>query len=193
MLGILGACHAAKAGGAADQRLVQGFPEFRRPHEGLVVEARDQKWRKHIADRAEIAAQRRPVVLARRDEPIIKLRRGRARVRLAPGAGAQLDQRIRLLRTGRENAARTAIFERAARRRHTRRYQGGSERIAGKPREGLAVEAERARLRAIDQTALRQPVRTAHGLPPASANLTALISCVRGLRVTTSLAGQPPP
>src|SRR5262245_7662454 len=37
------AAGAAEAGGAANERLVDALPETRRPHEGLVVEARDKE------------------------------------------------------------------------------------------------------------------------------------------------------
>ena len=55
---------AAEAGGAADRRLVDRLPEFRRPHEGLVVEAGDEDRREQLVDRHEIVAERRPAVLA---------------------------------------------------------------------------------------------------------------------------------
>ena len=47
---------ATEAGGAADRRLVDRFPELRRPHEGLVVEAGDEDRREQLVDRQDIEA-----------------------------------------------------------------------------------------------------------------------------------------
>ena len=57
LVGIGLAARPSQPRGAADQRLVELFPERRRPHEGLVVEARDQDRRRQRIDRAEIEAQ----------------------------------------------------------------------------------------------------------------------------------------
>ena len=192
MVGILRAGRAAEAGGAADQRLVERFPERGRPHEGLVVEACRQERRQQVVHGADVEGERRPAVLARGDQPVVELGGGGARVRLAPRAGAQFDQRVRLLGARREDAARTMILERAPDQLHAVRHQGGRERVAGEALERASVERERERPRAIDQAAAGQPM-PAHGVPPASANFTSLISCVRVLRVTTSHLRQPPP
>ena len=120
------------------------------------------------------------------DQAVVKLGRGGARVRLAPRAGAQFDQRVRLLGARRENAARAMILERAPDQSHAVRHQGGRKRVAGKALERASVEAERQRPRAIDQAAAGKPMRALIGVPPASANFTSLISWVRVLRVTTS-------
>ena len=50
-IGLPGA--AAEAGGAADRRLVDRLPEFRRPHEGLVVEAGHEDRREQLVDRQD--------------------------------------------------------------------------------------------------------------------------------------------
>ena len=119
---------AAEAGGAADQRLVDLLPEGGRPHEGLVVEAGARSsGRQQRVHRQQVEAQRRPAVLARGVEPVVELDRRRPRVRLAPRAGAQLDQRIRLLRAGGEDAARAVILERAADQR-ARRWRAAPRR-----------------------------------------------------------------
>src|SRR3974390_3454087 len=109
---------AAEPGGAADGGLVELFPERRRPHEGLVVEAGRDERREQRIDRAEIAGERGPAVLARRREAIIELDGGRLAVRLAPRAGAELDQRVRLLPSGREKGARAMILESGADETH---------------------------------------------------------------------------
>ncbi len=55
---------AAEAGHGADLRLVEALPGARRPHEGLVVEARRQERRGEIVHRAGVELQRGPAVLA---------------------------------------------------------------------------------------------------------------------------------
>ena len=129
---------AAEARGAADQRLVELLPELRRPHEGLVVEAGDEEAREPVVHRADVEAQRRPAVLARGDQPVVELGRGRARVRLAPRAGAQFDQRVRLFRACREDAARAVILERAADQLHAVGEQRRGERVARRSPNTLA-------------------------------------------------------
>ena len=148
-----GAGGAPEPGGAADQRLVDLFPERGRPHEGLVVEAGGQDRSEHGVDRQQIEAQRRPAVLAGGDETIVKLGGGGARVGLATRALPQLHQRVRLLRPRREDAARAVIFERPADQVHAVRQQRRRQRVAAMAAVGAAVEREGERLRAIDRAA----------------------------------------
>ena len=101
----------AEAGGAADERLVDLLPEALRPHEGLVVEARDEDRRGERGDGAHVEVKRGPVVLALGDEPVIELHHGGARVGLLAAALAQFDQRVGLRRTGSDHAARAVILE----------------------------------------------------------------------------------
>ena len=100
-----------------------------------------------------VKCQRRPAVLALRLEAVVELGGGGARVRLAPGAGAQLDDRVRLLRAGREDAARPVVLERAADQRDAVGQQRRGERIAGMALVGAAVELEQQRLAAVDEAA----------------------------------------
>src|SRR5437660_311138 len=102
-----------EASGTADQRLVNLLPRGRRPHEGLVVEARAQKRREHLVDGTDVEAQRRPAVLAFRHQSIINLDLRRAHVRCVMRViGADADQSTGLIRACSDNAARTMIFER---------------------------------------------------------------------------------
>ena len=103
----------AKPGGAADQRLVQLFPEAFGPHEGLVVKTCRQQRRQQLVDAQRVKPQRRPAVLAIGDQAVVKLGGGGARIGLAPGTGAQFHQRIGFLDPRRDDAARQMVFERA--------------------------------------------------------------------------------
>ena len=130
VVGIGFAGRASEAGGPADGRLVDRLPEFRRPHEGLVVEAGDEDRREQLVDRHEVVAQRRPAVLAGRFEAVIELGRGRLGVRLAARAAAQFDQRVGFFRAGGEQPARPVIFERAADQLDAIGDQRRGERVA---------------------------------------------------------------
>ena len=63
-VGVGGEARLAEAGGAADERLVEHPRPAEGADEGLVVEARREERREPAVDRAEIALQRRPGVLA---------------------------------------------------------------------------------------------------------------------------------
>src|ERR1700728_1710336 len=69
-VGIRLARQTPETRGAADQRLVEPLPQARRPHEGLVVEARTDERCEGLIERAEIEAQRGPAVLARGRESV---------------------------------------------------------------------------------------------------------------------------
>ena len=109
-----------EAGRAPYERLVEPLPEGCRPHEGLVVEAGREERRQQVVDRQRVEGERRPAVLARRLETVVELGDGRARVRLPARAGAQFDQRVRLLRAGGKHAARAVILEAPAHQRGRR-------------------------------------------------------------------------
>ena len=153
MVGVRFRRRAAEPGALSDDRLIDAFPELRRPHEGLVVEAGAEERAHQPVDRLHVEFQRRPAVLARGVEPVVKLDHGRARIGLAPRAGPQLDQRIRLFGAGAEDAARPVIFERAADQALAIGKQRRGKRIAGIPGIGLAVEAETEAARPIDDAA----------------------------------------
>ncbi len=145
----------AKAGCAPDDRLVDTFPEGFRPHEGLVVEACAEKVRQPVIDRHQIESKRREPVLASGDQPVMELGHGDPAVRLAAGAGAKLDKAVRLFRSGRNNAARTVIFERASDKPHAVGDQRRGERVAGKAAITPPVKGEAERCAAVDQAAVK--------------------------------------
>ncbi len=153
MVGVRRGGGAAEAGGAADQRLVDLLPEPGRPHEGLVVEAGGEDRGQQPVHRHQVEAEGRPAVLAVRLQPVEQLDHGGAAVRLPPRAAAQLDQRVRLLRPGREDAARAVIFERSSGQSDAVGQQGRGQGVAGMAREVAAVEAEAQRRRTVDQPA----------------------------------------
>src|SRR5205085_7454242 len=118
-------------------------------------------------------------ILACRFEAIEQLDRGGLRVGLAPGAGSQLDQGVRLFRSCREDSTGAVIFEAAADQAVAIRKQGGSERVAGKAGERHAVEQSLERQRAIDQSSGVEPAgchRAVSGRKAAFAGCTALIA-----------------
>ncbi len=169
-------------GRTPDQRLVDLLPERGRPHEGLVVEAGRQHGREERVDRHQIEAQRRPAILACSHQAIVKLGGGGARIGLSAGALPQLDERVRLLRAGREDAPRPVILERAPDQMHPVRQQRRCQRVARMPAVPAAVEGERKQPIALDETAGRQArrlidfsaqvcrlARRAHNVIPADA------------------------
>ena len=167
----------AEAGGAADYRLVERLPETRRPHEGLVVEARRDRLSGEAVNRHQVERERGPAVLASRDESVEELDLRRLRVRRRAAAFAEFDERVRLLRASGQDSARPVIFEAAADEAHAVGDQRGSERVSGMADECLPVEAEPERLASIDEAALRKtpaahaPARGATGGADGGANL----------------------
>ena len=175
---------AAEPCAPSDDRLVDALPELRRPHEGLVVEARAEERAHQPVDRLHVEFERRPAVLARGVEPVVKLDHGRARIGFAPRAGPQLDQRIRLLGAGAEDPARPVIFERAANQALAIGEQRRGKRIAGIACIGLAVEGETKTARPVDDAAggeterlpMRQIARHYRRPPSGLASATPSIS-----------------
>mgnify|MGYP001225621626 CR=1 FL=1 len=149
----------AEARRPADQRLVELLPEFRRPHEGLVVEAGAQERREQPVCRAEIEFERRPAVLARRVQPVMKLHDGGARVRRGAAVAPQGDQRVGLGRSGAQDAARAVVLEAAADQHAAVGQQRRSQRVALEAGHRPAVEAERQRRRTVDRAALVETER----------------------------------
>ena len=106
---------------------------------------------------------------------------------------AHLDQRVRLFRTGAEDAARPVIFERAADQPHAIGQQRRGQRVARVPGIAAAVEGEIEAARPIDDAAdgkaerlpLRNMARVTAGLRSGFASATLSISCLRVSRTTT--------
>ena len=132
----------AQPGGPPDQRFVYLLPERRRPHEGLVVEARPEQRRREAVDRQRVEIQRRPTVLAGGNQTVVQFDRRGAGIRLSPCAGAQLDQGIGFVGACRQDAARPVVFEGAADQPDIIGEQRRSERVAGKAGVAPAVELE---------------------------------------------------
>ena len=70
-------------------------------------------------------------MLARRAQPVIERDLGRPAVRFGSAAGFELDQRRRLLRPGRDDAARAVVLETARDEADAVGEQGRGQRIAG--------------------------------------------------------------
>src|SRR6185437_2927749 len=118
------------------------LPESGRPHEGVVVEAGDENGRQQRVDRPDIEAERRQAILTVGFQAIEELHHGCPRIRLAARAGAQLHQRIGLLRAGGQDPPWPMVFERAAYQPDTRCEQRRSQRVTWMSAVALAVERE---------------------------------------------------
>src|SRR5205085_1100981 len=95
-------------------------------------------------------------------QSVMNLDLRRAGIRLGPCTGAKLDQRVGFFRTGCYDAARAVILERPTNQPHAVGQQGRCERISGKARVTLAVEAEGDRPAAVDATTGVQAIGLAH-------------------------------
>ena len=163
----------AQAGGAADQPLVHAPPPALRPHESLVVEPRREQRAEDAIQRPQIEADGRPAVLAPSSQAVVQLDLGGAHVGLGARVAAQLHERVRLLGTCAEDAARAVILEAAPDQMDAIRQQRRSERVAGVALVAGAVEGEMQRLPPIDPTPAVQAVRLslaiarAHGVSSA--------------------------
>src|SRR4051794_41529736 len=150
---------AAKTGSMPDRWFVQLLPERRRPHEGFVVEAGNEKRREERVDRPDIERERRPAILAARFETLVKLDYSCPRIRFAARAATQFDERVWFFRARRENSARPVIFEGPTDNLRPGRHKRRSQRVAGKPAVGMAVELERDGRAAVDEAGVDQAVR----------------------------------
>ncbi|MCC2665808.1 MAG: hypothetical protein K0S35_3730 [Geminicoccaceae bacterium] len=148
----------AEPGGGADRALVDVAPPGARPHEGLVVEAGRQQWAQPVAERAEVELERRPAVLAVGDQPVVQLDLGSPDVGLGTAAATELDQRVGLLRSGRDDAARAMVLEATSDQMNAVGEQGRGERVAGEALVARAVEGEAEPPPTVDPPALRQAV-----------------------------------
>ena len=138
---------------AANHVFVDVSPERRRPHECLVVKTGRQQRRKQVVDRHDVETERRPAILAFGNQAVEQLDRGRARVGLLARPAAQFDDRVGLLRTGGQDAARPMVLEAAPDQVHAVGEQRRGQRVALVSLVGFAVEGETDRVVAIDMTA----------------------------------------
>lgn len=161
----------AETGGTADDRLVDMLPCRLRPHEGLVVEAGREEGRHQVVDAADIEGQRREAVLRFDDHAVEDFLHRGTHVRLLAGAVARnVDQRVRLFGTGRENAARAVILERAADQMDVVGDQRRGDSITLQRRVALAVEGEARGSGRRQATLACNTVRAAHCASPSSAS-----------------------
>ena len=141
----------AEACRGANPGLVELVPEGPRPHEGLVVEAGDEKRRQHVVDRPHIEAERRPMVLRADGQAVDRLDARCPIVRIdAIPAAVDREQRVWLLGAVAEDAARPVILERTADEVDAIGQQRRRHRVAGVGLDDPAVEPHGDRLRAID-------------------------------------------
>ena len=164
-IGVAAFRRLAQARGAADEGLIDVFPERLRPHEGLVVEAAGKKARELVVDGAHVEGERGPAVLRDGRHAVEDLDLRGTQVRLVAGAEADADQRVHFLRAQAHHAARAVILEAAAEDALARAQHGGGDGIALKAGDGLAVEGEGDFLGAVDEApAGRETIWLAHAL-----------------------------
>ena len=154
-VGIGRARGLAQARGLADEMLV-AHPGGARPHEGLVVEAGRQEAAHELVDAERVALRAGPAIDAGGHQAVVKGDLGRSCVRHRGRRGAELDQRVRLLDTGGDDAARPVVLEAASDEVDAVGQQRRGQRVAGTALIGLAVERETERPRAVDAAALLQ-------------------------------------
>ena len=163
MVGIGSSRRLAKPCRPADDRLIDVFPRLLRLHECLVVKARHKQRRQQIINLADIIRQRRPPVLALRDQPVMQFNLRSPEIgRVASAAPINADKRIRLFRPRRDQPARAVIFERASHQMNAIREQARGERITLEGAIKLPVKAETQRLFPVDPAALCGAKREAH-------------------------------
>ena len=152
-VGIAAFGRVAKAGGFADDGLIDMLPEALRPHERLVVEPAGQEPREFGIDGSHIKRQGWPAVLAHRLQAVEHLNLGGAQIWLMARAIAHTYQCVHFFRAQTHNATRAVIFEAAAKQLgaigHHRRRQG----IACESRQLLAVKTEMHFPGAVDMRA----------------------------------------
>src|SRR5687768_14340754 len=96
-------------------------------------------------------------------EAVVELDLGRTQVRrLARRVAAHGHERVWLLGTGGDDAARPVVLERAPDEVHAVGEQRRGQRVAGEALTGRAVEAEPERTSPVDASAFLRPER-AHG------------------------------
>ena len=152
----------AEAGGVADDVLVL-HPQGSRPHEGLVIEAGGKNARQLVERCAHVEADAGPAVLGFGGQALDQLDLGGAHVGVAACALAELQQRVRLLRAGGEDAARAVVLEAASDQVHAVGEQRRGQGVAGIALIGRIVEAEADRLGPVDQAPLGQAEALSHG------------------------------
>ena len=151
-----GAWRPSEAGAGADRRLVEPLPPAARPHEGLVVEAGADQRREKVRCGAEVEVERRPAILAARNQALMELDLGGAEVGgLASATATDGHQGVRLLDPGRQDSTRPVVFERAADEMDAVRQQRRGERVAGISFIRPAVEGETQRPGTVDPSAGR--------------------------------------
>src|SRR5579864_8645449 len=153
-IGVSLARAAAHAGHATNVRLVS-YPPSGRPLECLVIESGGQETRKEAGCGAEIEIDGRPAILAGCHQTFEEFDLRSSAVRLGARAQPELNQRIGLLGTDAEHAARAVVLETAADDAHAIGQQRGSKRIAGIALVAPTVEDEGEWLRAVNEPAGR--------------------------------------
>ena len=158
---------AAETCCGANGRLVDPVPEGARPHERLVVEAGDEDRRQRIVDGADVEVERRPSGSASAATGRATASMADARLFGSIAAASAIDrqQRVRLLGSVAEDAARAVKLERPADEVDAVGEQRRGDRVAGERLQLHAVEPHRDRFRAVDAAAPGETVGLHHRLP----------------------------
>src|SRR5690606_14245857 len=157
-----------ETGRMADDGLIELVPGGLRPHEGLVIEAGGEKGREKIVDAAHVESERRPAVLRGDDHAVENFLHGGAHVRLpARLVAGDIDQGVRLFRTGGKNAARTMVFERPSDEMHAVDDERGSDGIAFQSFIAPSVEGKARRSGGCQATLTGNAIGAAHFAVPS--------------------------
>ena len=158
---------AAKSRHAPDRRFVQASPEGLRPHECLVVEARNQKTGQKARRRAGIEAQMGPAVDAACREAVMQFHLRRTEIGLGRISPPQLDDGVGFVGARPDHAPRAVVLEAAGEKSHAVGQQGRRERVPRVSRAAASVKGEGKGACAVDPAALAQSERPVHlPLPP---------------------------
>ena len=140
-----------KPGRLANERLINMLPERARPEKHFVVKPSRQKPRQLGVNLANVVLQRRPVVLALRLQAVEQLSRCGPRIRLERLVAPEVHQRVRLFRPACHDAPRPVILERPPDQHLPSAEQRRGQCVALIPLQGLPVELEGNRFRAVDK------------------------------------------
>ena len=160
-----------------DDRLEHVFPRCARMDEGFVVKACRQKAAGVVVQHTHVMFKAWPMVLAARLQPVKKLGRGGALVRLQPGTAAKVDEGIGFFGPRGHDPARAVIFEAAANQHLVIGQKRRGQCVALISAQAFAVKGKLDRHIAVDHPAVAGQTG-AHLKPFQSGRLALILSMI---------------